>query len=53
MVNFARFPANEVDDTIAFTKLFKIRVVDCAIQNLNENVTNQVKHCIIEFLKHF
>ena len=27
--------ANEVGDTIAFTKLFKIRVVDCAIQNLN------------------
>jgi len=32
--------ANEVGDTIAFTKLFKIRVVDCAIQNLNEKVNN-------------
>ena len=32
--------ANEVCDTIAFTKLFKIRVVDCAVQNLNEKVNN-------------
>ena len=35
--------ANEVGDTIAFTKLFKIRVVDCAIQNLNEKVNNSSK----------
>ena len=35
--------ANEVGDTIAFTKLFKIRVVDCAIQNLNEKVNKSSK----------
>ena len=35
--------ANEVGDTIAFTKLFKIRVVDCAILNLNEKVNNSSK----------
>jgi len=29
--------ANEVGDTIAFTQLFKIRVVDFAIQNLNRS----------------
>ena len=32
--------ANEVGDNIAFTKLFKMRVVDCAIQNLNEKINN-------------
>ena len=35
--------ANEVGDTIAFTKLFKMRVVDCAIQNLNEKVNKSSK----------
>jgi len=35
--------ANEVGDTIAFTKLFKIRVVDCAVQNLNKKVNNSSK----------
>ena len=35
--------ANELGDTIAFTKLFKIRVVDCAIQNLNEKVNKSSK----------
>ena len=35
--------ANEVGDTIAFTKLFKIRVVDCAIQTLNEKVNKLSK----------
>ena len=34
--------ANEVGDTIAFTKLFKIHV-DCTIQNLNEKVNNSSK----------
>ena len=44
--------ANEIGDTIAFTKLFKMRPVDYAIQNLDEKVIVQTKHCIIEILKH-
>ena len=44
--------ANEIGDTIAFTKLFKMRPVDYAIQNLDEKVIVQTKHCIIENLKH-
>ena len=35
--------ANELGDTIAVTKLFKIRVVDCAIHNLNEKVNKSSK----------
>ena len=44
--------ANEIGDTIALTKLFKMRPVDYAIQNLDEKVIVQTKHCIIENLKH-
>ena len=35
--------ANEVGDTIAFTKLFKISVVDCPVQNLDKKVNNSSK----------
>jgi len=43
--------ANEVGDTIAFTKLFKIRVVECTIQNLNEKVNKSSKTLYYRKLK--